>query len=114
MLEAVATDDGTAPAAAVPGYQVAGKTGTANRVDESCRCYRGYVSSFIGFAPADDPRLVVEVVLDNPRKGHFGGQVAAPVFQRVMTFALASLGVPPPGTQPTSLVLDLDRPRSRR
>jgi cell division protein FtsI (penicillin-binding protein 3) len=108
MLEAVATDAGTAPAAEVPGYRVAGKTGTANRVDPSCGCYQGYVSSFIGFAPADDPQVVVEVVLDNPKNGHFGGQVAAPVFQRVMTFALASLGVAPAGTKPPNLVLDLD------
>jgi cell division protein FtsI (penicillin-binding protein 3) len=109
MLEAVATDEGTAPAAEVPGYRVAGKTGTADRVDPACSCYRGKVASFIGFAPADDPQVIVEVVLDNPRQGYFGGEVAAPVFQRVMTFALASLGVPPPGTQPARLVLDLDK-----
>jgi cell division protein FtsI (penicillin-binding protein 3) len=105
MLEAVATDAGTAPAAAVPGYRVAGKTGTAYRVDPTCGCYRGYVSSFIGFAPADNPQVVVEVVLDNPRKEYFGGLAAAPVFQKVMTFALGTLGVPPAGTQPPKLDL---------
>ncbi|WP_250285168.1 penicillin-binding transpeptidase domain-containing protein, partial [Frankia sp. CiP1_Cm_nod2] len=88
----------------------AGKTGTAQRVGASGH-YDGYVASFVGFAPADQPRVVVEVVLDNPRDGHFGGTVAAPVFQRVMTFALTTLGVPPSGTSPPKLVLDLDAGR---
>ena len=97
MLESVVSDEGTAPQASIPGYRVAGKTGTANRVDPDCGCYRGYTASFIGFAPADDPRLVVSVVLQNPRHGHFGGQLAAPVFKTVMTFALQSLEIPPTG-----------------
>ena len=66
MLEAVTTDQGTAPDARIPGYRVAGKTGTAQRVDPTCGCYRGYTASFVGFAPADNPQLVVLVVLDNP------------------------------------------------
>src|SRR6185369_6316485 len=61
MLEAVATNEGTAPLADVPGYRVAGKTGTANRPDPVHGGYEGYTSSFIGFAPADNPRVVVEV-----------------------------------------------------
>ncbi|CAI7977952.1 cell division protein FtsI (penicillin-binding protein 3) [Frankia sp. Hr75.2] len=109
MLEAVATTQGTAPAAEVAGYRVAGKTGTAKRYDPVNGGYDGYVSTFIGFAPADDPQVVVEVVLDHPRKGFYGGEVAAPVFKRVMSFALTTLGVPPPGTRPEPLVLDLDR-----
>ncbi|MEX5632216.1 peptidoglycan D,D-transpeptidase FtsI family protein [Parafrankia sp. FMc2] len=109
MLEEVATEDGTAPLAEVAGYRVAGKTGTATRYDPVSERYDGYVSSFVGFAPADDPQVVVEVVLDNPRTGYYGGQVAAPVFAEVMKFALTTLGVPPPGTRPDSLVLDLDR-----
>jgi cell division protein FtsI (penicillin-binding protein 3) len=100
MLESVVSDDGTAPKAKIAGYRVAGKTGTANRVDPTCGCYRGYTASFIGFAPADRPRLVVSVVLQNPRHGHFGGQLAAPVFQSVMSFALQSLDIPPTGSQP--------------
>jgi cell division protein FtsI (penicillin-binding protein 3) len=108
MLESVTTDAGTAPAAAIPGYRVAGKTGTANRYDSTAHAYKGYVSSFIGFAPANNPRLVVDVVLDNPSQGYFGGAVAAPVFNKIMTFALATLGVPPTGTKPPKLVLDLD------
>ncbi len=109
MLEEVATEDGTAPLAEVAGYRVAGKTGTATRYDPVSERYDGYVSSFVGFAPADDPQVVVEVVLDNPRTRYYGGQVAAPVFAEVMKFALTTLGVPPPGTRPDSLVLDLDR-----
>ncbi|MCK9900470.1 serine hydrolase [Frankia sp. Cpl3] len=109
MLEAVATEEGTAPLAEVAGYRVAGKTGTATRYDPVSHRYDGYVSSFVGFAPADDPQVVVEVVLDNPRTVYYGGQVAAPVFAEVMKFALTTLGVPPPGTRPDQLDLDLDR-----
>jgi cell division protein FtsI (penicillin-binding protein 3) len=98
MLESVVSEDGTAPKAAIPGYRVAGKTGTANRVDETCHCYSGYTASFIGLAPADDPTLVVAVFLQNPRNGHFGGVLAGPVFKRVMTFALEHLRIPPTGS----------------
>ncbi|MSW99136.1 MAG: penicillin-binding protein 2, partial [Actinobacteria bacterium] len=66
MLESVVSEHGTAPTAAIPGYRVAGKTGTANRVDPECGCYRGYTSSFIGYAPADAPRYVVSVVIQKP------------------------------------------------
>ena len=105
MLEAVTTDQGTAPAARIPGYRVAGKTGTAQRVDPTCGCYRGYTASFVGFAPADDPKLVVLVVLDNPIRGHYGGTVAAPVFKDVMSFALETEKIPPTGTTPPVLQL---------
>ncbi len=98
MLESVVSDDGTAPKAAIAGYRVAGKTGTANRIDDSCHCYRGYTASFIGMAPADAPRLVIAVFLQNPRNGHFGGQLAAPVFKKVMSFSLEHLRIPPTGT----------------
>jgi len=96
MLESVVSDQGTAPLAAIPGYQVAGKTGTANRIDPTCGCYRGYTASFIGMAPADKPRLVISVTLQNPKvAAHFGGTLGAPVFRQVMTFALQTLAVPP-------------------
>ena len=98
MLESVVSDDGTAPKAAIAGYRVAGKTGTANRIDDTCHCYRGYTASFIGMAPADAPRLVIAVFLQNPRNGHFGGQLAAPVFKKVMSFSLEHLRIPPTGT----------------
>ena len=96
MLEAVVTDDGTAPLAAIDGYRVAGKTGTARKVRPDGRGYAGYISSFVGYAPADAPRLVVSVVLDEPVP-IYGGIVAAPVFRSVMGFSLGKLRVPPTG-----------------
>ncbi|CAB4848914.1 unannotated protein [freshwater metagenome] len=97
MLESVVSEDGTAPMAAIPGYRVAGKTGTADRIDDTCGCYLGYTASFIGLAPADKPTLVVAVFLQNPRNGHFGGVLAGPVFKTVMTYALQQLRIPPTG-----------------
>jgi cell division protein FtsI (penicillin-binding protein 3) len=99
MLEAVTSNEGTAPLARIPGYRIAGKTGTAQRPNNAGG-YSGYTASFVGYAPADDPKLLVSVVLQNPRSGHFGGLVAAPVFQKVMAFALQSLRIPPTGTKP--------------
>jgi cell division protein FtsI (penicillin-binding protein 3) len=98
MMEGVVVEGGTAVKAAVPGYRVAGKTGTAQRYLDSCHCYSGYTASFIGMAPADHPALVIAVVLQNPRHGHFGGEVAAPVFSKLMTYALARRAVPPSTT----------------
>ena len=77
------------------------------RVDPTCGCYRGYTASFVGFAPADNPQLVVLVVLDNPINGHYGGSIAAPVFKDVMSFALESEKIPPTGTTPPVVKLSL-------
>ena len=99
MMESVVSEQGTAPAAAIPGYRIAGKTGTAQRADETCHCYRGYTSSFIGFAPADQPKYVVSVVIENPKGQHFGGVIAAPVFKSVMSFVLQSKHIPPTNTK---------------
>ena len=101
MLEGVTTRDGTAPEAQIPGYRVAGKTGTAEKVNPGCGCYRGggYTASFAGFAPADDPQLVVQVVLQDPKGAHYGGEVAAPVFKDVMSFALQTRKIPPTGNK---------------
>jgi cell division protein FtsI (penicillin-binding protein 3) len=99
MLESVVSENGTAVRASIPGYRVAGKTGTAQAYNDKCACYRGYTASFVGMAPADKPRLVVAVFLQQPVHGYFGGTVAAPVFQQVMTYALARQGVPPSGTK---------------
>jgi len=98
MMEAVTAPDGTAPAAAVRGYRVAGKTGTAQRVTDT----GGYdpsatVVSFAGFAPADDPRFSVYIVLDDPAAGVGGGSGAGPAFHDVMTYALQRYAVPPTG-----------------
>jgi cell division protein FtsI (penicillin-binding protein 3) len=107
MLEQVTTGIGTAPLAAIPGYRIAGKTGTASRIDPKTGKYNGYVSSFVGFAPADKASLVVLVSLDNPQGDIFGGTTAAPAFQKIMSFALTSLRIPPSGTQPTKLALSV-------
>lgn len=95
MLEGVVSDEGTAPEAKIEGYRVAGKTGTADRYDPKVGGYSGKTASFIGFAPADDPQLVVSVILQRPIKGYYGGTVAAPVFKDVMTYALQKEKVPP-------------------
>ncbi|WP_344057070.1 penicillin-binding protein 2, partial [Sphaerisporangium rubeum] len=101
MLEAaVAAEEGTGSLAAIDGYRVAGKTGTAQRYDERCRGYCGYTATFVGFTPADAPRLVALAVLQAPENGHFGGEIAAPVFKEVMTFALKTRKIPPTGTTP--------------
>jgi len=99
MLESVVAPDGTAPEAAIPGYRVAGKTGTAQRVDESCHCYRGYTASFIGFTPADKPRYVISVTIQGPQGIHWGGTLGGPVFKKVMSFVLQSRHVSPTNTQ---------------
>ncbi|MFZ0158504.1 MAG: penicillin-binding protein 2, partial [Kineosporiaceae bacterium] len=93
MMEGVVVEGGTAVKAAVPGYRVAGKTGTAQRAVAGG--YRGYTASFIGMAPAENPALVIAVILQNPVRGHYGGEVAAPVFSELMTYALAHRKVPP-------------------
>jgi cell division protein FtsI (penicillin-binding protein 3) len=105
MLENVVGEHGTAVSAKIPGYRVAGKTGTSNYPDPKCGCYKGYTASFIGMAPADHPRLVIAAVLDRPVTGHYGGQVAAPVFQQVMTYALAERKIPPTGTRAPAMPL---------
>ena len=103
MMEEVVSKNGTAPMAAIPGYRVAGKTGTANRIDDSCGCYKGYTASFIGLAPADDPQVVAAVILQDPQNGHYGGALGAPVFKEVMTAALQTLHIPPSGTPAADL-----------
>ena len=76
-------------------YQSGGKTGTAQRADTKCRCYKGYVTSFVGFAPLNDPQILTYVVVTNPRKGDTGTTTAAPVYQDVMNVALPRYSVPP-------------------
>ncbi|GAA2732213.1 cell division protein FtsI [Actinocorallia aurantiaca] len=108
MLEGATTREGTAPAARIPGYRVAGKTGTAERYVESKRGYDGYTASFVGMAPADDPQLIVQVVLQDPKKGYYGGEVAAPVFKNVMEFALKTRKVAQTGTAAPTLKMFAD------
>jgi cell division protein FtsI (penicillin-binding protein 3) len=96
MLENVVTD-GTGKPAAIPGYRVAGKTGTAERAVNGG--YSGFSASFIGYAPADDPEIVVQVVLQDPKNGHYGSVLGGPVFKTVMSYALQELKIPPSGTK---------------
>ena len=96
MLEAVVAPDGTAPDAAVPGYRVAGKTGTVKKFGPDGYSDDRYLSLFAGMAPARDPRVVMVVMLNEPRAGkYYGGQVAGPVFSRVMAETLRLLNVAP-------------------
>jgi len=96
MLEAVVEPGGTGTRAAISGYRVAGKTGTVLKSGPSGYAEEDYLASFVGFAPASDPRLVMAVTIDQPRGDlYYGGQVAAPVFSRVMGSALRMLNVPP-------------------
>ncbi|SDG56843.1 peptidoglycan D,D-transpeptidase FtsI family protein [Klenkia brasiliensis] len=100
MLEAVVGPGGTAPLGEVPGFRVAGKTGTAQRANPECGCYSGggYFTTFVGFAPADDPQYVIAVDLERPNSDAEGGQVAAPVFADLMQYVLAADDVVPSGS----------------
>jgi cell division protein FtsI (penicillin-binding protein 3) len=97
MLEGVLSPDGTASEVSVPGYQLAGKTGTANKVDTATGEYSKskYVASFVGFAPASHPKLLTAVMIDEPQGNIYGGTVAAPAFGQIMSFALPYLRIPP-------------------
>jgi cell division protein FtsI (penicillin-binding protein 3) len=106
MMESVVSAEGTAPLAKIKGYRIAGKTGTASYYSQAQGKYSGYVASFVGMAPADKPELVVSVVLERPVNGHYGGEVAAPVFKKVMTFALQRMRVVPTGKLTDRLPLD--------
>jgi cell division protein FtsI (penicillin-binding protein 3) len=96
MLEAVVSREGTAPMAAVPGYRIAGKTGTAKKSVAGGYAEDKYLSLFVGLAPASDPRLVMAVFIDEPRgEEYYGGVVAGPVFSKVMSGALRLMNIPP-------------------
>jgi cell division protein FtsI (penicillin-binding protein 3) len=97
MLTAVTEPGGTAPQAAIPGFRVAGKTATAQKVDPATGKYstEKFTAAFVGFVPVDHPRIVVAVMLDEPIIGHYGGDLAGPVFRRVAESSLRYLGVTP-------------------
>ncbi|QWC86741.1 penicillin-binding protein 2 [Nocardioidaceae bacterium] len=106
MLEQVTNPEGgTAPSAAIPGYRVAGKTGTANRVGES-GSYDSFTVSFAGFAPADEPRFTVYCVVQAPQNGGGGGSTCGPVFHDVMSYLLRKYSVPPTGAAPAWLPIE--------
>ena len=106
MMESVATNRGTAASAAIEGYRVAGKTGTAQRYNPKCGCYSGYTASFIGFAPADKPEYVVSVTIQDPKGLHWGGYLGGPVFKKVMSFVLKDKAIRP--TAPATITYALN------
>ena len=95
MLEGVLAPGGTAAEVSVPGYVLAGKTGTAQKAIEGGYSDTDYVGSFVGYGPAEDPRLLVAVAVDVPQNGYYGGTVAAPAFGEIASFALPYLGIEP-------------------
>ena len=95
MLRGVFADGGTASGAAIPGYDMAGKTGTANVVVHGQYSSSAYIASFIGFVPAAHPRLLVAVMVDEPKGAIYGGSVAAPAFQKIVGWAVPYLGIAP-------------------
>ncbi len=98
MLRGVVSENGTGSEASIPNYEVAGKTGTANKVDLSTGLYSDtkFTASFVGFAPANNPQIVVSVVVDEPMGAqHTGGLVAAPAFEKIAQFCLTRLKIPP-------------------
>ncbi len=95
MLEGVLEPGGTASQVTVPGYKLAGKTGTAEKAEDGSYSATRYVASFVGFAPAQNPGLLVAIVVDEPGGSHLGGEVAAPAFGEIAEFALPYLGISP-------------------
>jgi cell division protein FtsI (penicillin-binding protein 3) len=96
MMETVTQEGGTATLARIPGYRVAGKTGTAHKLINGQYSSDHYISSFVGMAPASDPRLIIAVMIDEPSgSAYYGGMVAAPAFAQVMAASLRQLGIPP-------------------
>jgi cell division protein FtsI/penicillin-binding protein 2 len=94
MLEGVLAAGGTASEVSVPGYTLAGKTGTAQVAENGTYSETKFVASFIGFAPAQNPKLLAAVIVDQPQGEIYGGSVAAPAFGQIAEFALPYLGVP--------------------
>jgi cell division protein FtsI (penicillin-binding protein 3) len=94
MLKGVLAPGGTASEVSVPGYTLAGKTGTAEVAENGTYSETKYVASFIGFAPADNPQLLAAVIVDQPQGEIYGGSVAAPAFGQIAEYALPYLGVP--------------------
>lgn len=107
MMQQVVSSEGTGSQAQVANYSVAGKTGTVHKFAAGGYAEDQYISIFTGMVPANDPRLVMVVMIDEPRNGeHFGGKVAAPVFSKVMAGAMRLLDIPPDDVEPGRLVLE--------
>jgi len=97
MLEGAFAPGGTASEVSIPGYKLAGKTGTANKIDPATGEYSKfhYIASFMGFAPALHPKLLIGVMVDEPQGAIYGGVVAAPAFGKIASFALPYMRIPP-------------------
>jgi cell division protein FtsI (penicillin-binding protein 3) len=95
MLRGVLADGGTASGAAIPGYDLAGKTGTAEVAVDGKYSKTEFVASFIGMVPANDPKLVVAIVVDDPHGNIYGGSVAAPAFQKIVGWSVPYFGINP-------------------
>jgi len=110
MMEAVTQEGGTGTLTRVPGYRVAGKTGTAHKLVNGLYSPDRYLSSFVGMAPASNPRLIIGVAIDEPSDGvYYGGSVAGPVFAQVMAGCLRQLALPPDAPE-TATRMTLNRP----
>ncbi|WP_460180676.1 peptidoglycan D,D-transpeptidase FtsI family protein [Thermodesulfovibrio sp. TK110] len=116
ILKKVTEEGGTATQAKLDGNDVAGKTGTAQKYDPKIRRYSKdrFVSSFVGFIPADNPRIAMIVVIQDPKGAHYGGVVAAPVFKAIADEALSYLNVPRDDAREKGLVVTFDRQVSRK
>jgi cell division protein FtsI/penicillin-binding protein 2 len=101
-LKTVVSKDGTAPDAALKSYQVAGKTGTAQKAENGVYVPGKFISSFIGFFPADDPQVCISVVMDEPKEGYYGGKVCGPVFRDIAERVASYLNLPPDPTMPST------------
>jgi cell division protein FtsI (penicillin-binding protein 3) len=110
MLESVMLKGGTGTKAAIPGYRVAGKTGTAQQPDPTTGRYSDsvYWDTFAGMAPADNPQFVVSIMIDNPAHGLHGGDVAAPLFKDIASYELSAARIPPSGSQSVLVPLTLN------
>jgi len=102
-LKTVATKDGTAAEAAMQNYVVAGKTGTAQKAENGVYVSGKYVSSFIGFFPADHPEVCISVVMDEPKEGYYGGKVCGPVFREIAERCASYLNIPPDPSVATNM-----------
>jgi cell division protein FtsI (penicillin-binding protein 3) len=101
-LKTVVTPEGTAPKAAMENYTVAGKTGTAQKVENGTYAHDKFFASFIGFFPADNPEICISIVLDEPKQGYYGGSVAGPVFKQIAERAASYLNIRPDNPGPAT------------
>jgi cell division protein FtsI/penicillin-binding protein 2 len=104
-LKTVVSPEGTAAGAALKNYTVAGKTGTAQKVEDGAYVHGKYIASFIGFFPADNPQLCISIVMDEPKEGYYGGQVCGPVFKDIAERCASYLNIPPDQATPTLATL---------